>query len=118
MVVITRVVDGDTYKFAVGTDTIGIRLLGVDCFEVRHSFILDVQAERCGITPDSAYALGLEGKFLAEKLLTGKTVIIRRDRKESNFDNFGRLLRSVEFDGTQIKDVLETAGLTVKRPKK
>ena len=96
-IVVRRVLDGDTFEFGVGNDTIGVRLLGIDAFETRHGSHLDSQAVRAGISQDSAYKVGLQAKLFADSLLTNRSVRIYRSTIEPYADAFGRLLRYVFF---------------------
>ena len=93
------IIDGDTWKFKLGRDVFSVRVLGIDCYETKHNARLQKQADRHGITKDSALILGLRAKKIADSLLTGKEIIIIRDFKESNFDVYNRLLRHCYFEG-------------------
>jgi len=110
-VVITEVTDGDTYKFLWKGEEWRIRLLFVDTFETRFTSTLQKQAEKFNISQDSAKALGLKAKELAEEFLIDNQVVIKRDSLEPNFDSFGRLLRTLEVDGVSFADILGKRGL-------
>ncbi len=104
-VTVGRVIDGDTFVVGFGNDSISVRILGIDAFEIKHDVRLDSQAVKAHISIDSAYALGQAGKRFADSLLNKQKVLIVRDYKESNFDSFSRLLRHVYFyDGAQSID--------------
>lgn len=96
-VTVGRVLDGDTFSFGIGNDTLGVRILNIDAFETRHGSHLDSQAVKAGISVDSAFALGKIAKQFADSLLTGKTVLLFRDPNQPAFDDFGRLLRHVYY---------------------
>ncbi|MBS1904020.1 MAG: thermonuclease family protein [Bacteroidetes bacterium] len=117
VVTVHRVVDGDTFDFLIGRDTIDIRILGMDAFETRHGARLDSQAARAGISVDSAYARGLRAKAFADSLLSGQKALLTRDFSEPNFDTYNRLLRNVYYyDGTKTKkysDLLIQMGLAL-----
>lgn len=110
-VTISSVIDGDTYKFGLSADTITIRLLNVDCFEVRNTQRLRDQAEAKQITVDSALALGFMAENFANQFMLNKQVKIYRDFTEPNMDSFGRLLRHVFVDGVSMADTLKSLGL-------
>lgn len=110
-VTISYVTDGDTYKFGINTDTITIRLLHVDCFEVRNTQRLRDQAEAMQISVDSALALGYLGRDFANEFMLNKQVKIHRDFTEPNMDSFGRLLRHVFVGGVSMSDTLKSLGL-------
>lgn len=104
-VTVGRVIDGDTFNFAIGSDTLGVRILDIDAFETRHGSHLDSQAVSAKISVDSAFALGQIAKHFADSLLRGKSVLLVRDSKQSPFDDFGRMLRHVYYyEGSQSHD--------------
>ena len=102
-VTVGRVLDGDTFEFGIGIDTIGVRILGIDAFETKHGTHLDGQALAAGISSDSALALGKIAKAFADSLLTGKSVLLFRDPKQPAFDAFGRMLRHVQYSEGSLK---------------
>jgi endonuclease YncB( thermonuclease family) len=110
-VIITKVTDGDTYKFMWKGEEWRIRLLYIDTFETRNGATLQKQADKFNISTDSAKALGFKAKELAEEILIDNQVVIKRDSLEPNFDSFGRLLRTLEVDGADFADILGTRGL-------
>jgi endonuclease YncB( thermonuclease family) len=95
IVVCVAIIDGDTWKFAIGEDLFGIRVLGIDCFETRKGSRLTKQANKSGISIDSALFLGKKAKEFANNLLFMKKITIIRDYNEDNMDVYGRLLRKV-----------------------
>jgi endonuclease YncB( thermonuclease family) len=116
-VIVTSVADGDTFSFTERGEKIDVRVLVIDCFETRHGTRLTEQAQKAGISEDSALALGFRAKAVADSILYGKTVDIYRDTADDNFDVYGRLLRNVYFLQNNIKvnyaDVMKGLGLTV-----
>ncbi len=110
-VTISEVTDGDTYKFLWKGEVWKIRLLFIDCFEIRNGSALQRQAEKFNISTDSAKALGFKAKELAQELLIDNEILIRRDSSEPNFDSFGRLLRTLEVNGENFGDILGAKGL-------
>ena len=104
-VTVGRVIDGDTFDFGIGSDTLGVRILGIDAFETRHGSHLDSQAMTAKISVDSAFALGKRAKQFADSLLSGKSVLLVRDSKQPAFDAFGRMLRHVYYyEGSESHD--------------
>ena len=96
-VTVGRVLDGDTFNFGIGADTIGVRVLDIDAFETRHGSHLDSQAVTAKISTDSAYTLGKIAKQFTDSLLATKSVLLVRDSKQPAFDAFGRMLRHVYY---------------------
>jgi len=105
-VVITRIVDGDTYAFLLDSEEVFVRLLGFDCFETKMNKRLRKQADDAGISPDSALALGVMQRGRAVRYLLNKKVLIVRDRRERNIDVYQRLLRHVIINGKNFKEIL------------
>lgn len=112
-VVITSVIDGDTYKFTLFKDVFSIRLLDIDCFEVKRTARLQEQTDRKGITLDSALALGYKARDLMDSIINGKSVLIYRDSTQYSFDGFGRLLRHVIYNNINLAEYLKQNGLDV-----
>ena len=110
---INYVTDADTYKFEISNETVIIRLLNVDCFETRQGTRLNGQAEKAGISVDSAYNIGVAAKLYAIDQLRDKFVIIRRDSNESNMDTYGRLLRHVLINDSLFSDMLKSRNYAV-----
>lgn len=107
-IVITRIIDGDTYEFQIKDEKFGIRLLGVDCFETRRGSRLTKQADHAGISEDSALVIGKAAKLFASEFLLQQRVQIVRDSIASNMDNYGRFLRHVFRDATNMADTLRS----------
>ena len=108
---VSRIVDGDTFDFLIKGEEFSVRVLNIDCFETKHNDRLKGQAERAGISVDSAYVLGHIAKNLADSLLTGKRVRILRDSTEEDFDAYGRLLRVVLINNMRYDSILKARGL-------
>lgn len=107
------IVDGDTWKFQLRNDIFSIRILGIDCFETKHTTRLHKQAEKNNISLDSALTLGLRAKHTADSLFLGKDVTIIRDSNEKNFDFYNRLLRHCFFgDMINYADYIKQQGLS------
>ena len=105
------IVDGDTWRFYIGSDVISVRVLGIDCFETKHNTRLDSQANRKGISVDSAFQLGVNAKSLADSLLGGKKLVIIRDYTQDNFDTYNRLLRYTRINGKSYDSIIKSLGL-------
>ncbi|MFD2614750.1 thermonuclease family protein [Paenibacillus gansuensis] len=96
---VTSVVDGDTFKIAVGKSTENVRLIGVDTPETVHP-----------TKPVEYY--GKEASIYTKKLLTGKTVTLVFDVQQR--DKYGRLLAYVYLaDGTFVNSELIKNGYAV-----
>jgi endonuclease YncB( thermonuclease family) len=93
VVTCTRVIDGDTWCFMLKTDEIHVRVLNIDCYEIKKDSRLQKQADSAGITLDSALILGKKQKEIANNLLLNNPVKIVRDYSQKNFDAYNRLLR-------------------------
>ena len=116
VVIVTYIIDGDTFEFIERKEDIKVRVLGLDCFETKHGSRLTEQALERGISEDSALALGFQAKCLCDSLLMNEQVELYRDSVQGSFDNFGRLLRDVYFTkgGRHIsyRDTIRTRGLS------
>jgi micrococcal nuclease len=106
-----RVVDGDTYDFVSNNDTIRIRHLYIDCFETSKGSRLDKQAERAGISSDSALTLGLLAKEYVKNIIEFKKCILLSDTNESDKDIYGRYLRTVTINNQRLDSLLLKNGL-------
>ena len=113
MVKVYRVVDGDTFEFIIERDTVDVRVLELDCFESRRGTRLNEQAAAVGIDSEVALLIGLAAKTFATNYLVGKNVKLIRDRKETNIDSFGRLLRKVYVDNERYRDTMCAQAFTV-----
>ena len=102
--------DGDTWNFYYSDKKYIVRVLHVDCFETREGERLNDQAEKAGISPDSALKLGKAAKELAEVLLEDKQVTIVRDYSEDNKDVYDRLLRITIIDGKRLDSIMIAEG--------
>ncbi|HET9136648.1 MAG TPA: hypothetical protein VFO76_08420 [Candidatus Kapabacteria bacterium] len=100
-IIVKRIIDGDTFRFSVGSDSIDVRVLGIDAYETKHGQHLDDQAASQGIDTATAIQIGFRAKAFADSLLTNRTIIIYRDPSQPYQDAFGRLLRHVFFTNGQ-----------------
>lgn len=107
------VIDGDTWKMKLSNDIFPVRVLNIDCFEIRNNAKLQEQAAKNGIDTFTALQLGLRAKETAEAMLLNSNVIIIRDYKEANFDIYNRLLRHCYIDGINYADYIKSKGLDV-----
>ncbi|MGB9812475.1 MAG: thermonuclease family protein [Thermovenabulum sp.] len=76
---IVKVLDGDTVNAKIGTKTVTIRLIGVNCPEIEHKSLK---------IKEQPY--GKKAMEYTKKVLYGKTVYIQKDVQEK--DKYGRLL--------------------------
>jgi micrococcal nuclease len=83
---VTEVIDGDTIILATGEH---IRLLGID-------------------TPEKGECYYKEAKEFLSQLLTNKLIKLEKDK--TNKDSYGRLLRYIYLDGTDINILLVRQG--------
>ena len=111
-VIITRILDGDTYEFEQNNQKFKIRLSEVDCFETRRGKRLEKQAKNAGITPDSALILGKIAKILIKNMILNQKVMVIR-AKQQNMDRYNRLVREVYFNKINIADTLTKLRLTI-----
>jgi micrococcal nuclease len=86
--VVSRVLDGDTYKIHSGGKTVSLRLASIDC-------------------PETGQAYGLEAKKYAESLVLGKELTV----SFSGSDKYGRNLGDLKTpDGESISLKIASAG--------
>lgn len=112
VVIVTKVLDGDTFKCEIGGKTETVRILGIDTYEIHEGERLDKQAAKRGISSDSAITLGTAGKAFADSVLLGKQVTICRMKRDR--DVYHRLLRYVFIDGQSYSEMIKQKGLSVK----
>lgn len=82
--VVSRVIDGDTIELSDGRT---VRYIGIDTPEIKHP----QKGKEC---------FGSEASLKNEQLVLGKTVYLHKDISET--DRYGRLLRYVWLDDTQM----------------
>ncbi len=98
------VADGDTWYYYYNNKKYSVRVLGIDCFETSINDRLATQAKTAKINEDSALALGLIAKKLADSLLKKQQVIIKRSISAPNYDVYDRLLRYCYIEGRKKYD--------------
>jgi len=92
---VTRVVDGDTYELSDGRR---VRLIGVDTPELHASAKLERDAERTGRDARTIQALGEAASRYAKQLMTGREVVLEFDPANAatgHRDRYGRTLAYV-----------------------
>lgn len=117
-VFVTKVVDGDTFYCAKDGDTVKVRVLGFDAWEVSQGDRLDGQAARANIPVERALSLGEKATEYAKELIAGKSVTLHRgNRKAPNKDSFRipRLLRYVIIDGKNFHELMISRGYAAPR---
>lgn len=119
-VLVTRVVDGDTFVCIpcfTCSDSIRIRVLELDTFEKSRIPRLYRQARLWNITLDEALAAGKQATTEAKRLLEGKQVKLRRGSPgEANIDIYNRVLRHVSLpDGSDYSQIMRTKGLNARK---
>lgn len=91
--VVRRVTDGDTIVVEIEGREYRLRYIGIDTPEVH---------------PRQEY-LGPEASVRNRELVEGKTLTLYRD--QSDYDDYGRLLRYVVADGVFVNQILVREGL-------
>ena len=104
--------DGDTFAVSIDDKNYKVRVLGIDTYESSKNDPdilerLTKQANKAGISIDSAYSLGLKGKKFADSLLKKKFALLERRGYKSNTDVYGRLLRYVVIDGMKYDSLIK-----------
>jgi endonuclease YncB( thermonuclease family) len=103
-VLVTKVVDGDTFHYSVGGETHTVRLLGVDTPETKDPR----KPVQCFGTAASAET---------SSLIDGKIVRLEKDVKADNLDKYGRELRYVYLpDGRMLNRILVAEGFAFATP--
>ncbi len=105
--------NGSTFAFVYNDKIIKTKILDIECFESENGIILEEQATRAGISSDSALALGIKAKVLADSLILGKEIKIIRDSTRIDYDSWGRLYRYVEVDGKRFDSIMIERNLIV-----
>ena len=105
--------NGSTFAFVYNDKIIKTKILDIECFESQKGMILEEQATRSGISSDSALALGIKAKALADSLILGKEIKIIRDSTRIDYDSWGRLYRYVEVDGMRYDSIMIERNLIV-----
>ncbi len=105
--------DGDTWNFYFEDVKYPVRVLNIDCFETSVNTRLEGQAEEVGISIDSALALGLTAKSLADSLLKGKQVFIKKGFASDDRDIYNRLLRKCYINGKAYDSIMQYRKLDV-----
>ena len=89
---IQRVIDGDTFTIFLEGREQKVRIIGVNTPELKKD------------------CFGEEAKNKLQELIENKKITIEKDPLLRNKDPFGRLLRKVEINGTDIGQVLLSEG--------
>ena len=93
--VVSEVIDGDTIRLTTGEK---VRYIGIDTPESVHP----TKDKQC---------FGGEASIENERMVLGKTVILEKDKSET--DRYGRLLRYVWLDGEMVNKKLVRDGFAV-----
>lgn len=86
---VVAVIDGDTIKVKTGDHVQRVRVLGINAPELAH----DGKPAQCG---------GEAARTALDRMIYRKTVALQRDPRSDDVDRYGRLLRYVSLDGTDV----------------
>jgi micrococcal nuclease len=107
-VIVSKVVDGDTFKLSNGEK---VRLLGIDTPEYYESDKLDRDAETSGLDKKTIRKLGKLASDYVRNFVEGKKVYLVKEPYYDDRDKYGRLLRWVYLeDGTFINGKIISDG--------
>ncbi|HEY5124183.1 MAG TPA: thermonuclease family protein [Ignavibacteria bacterium] len=107
-VIVSKVVDGDTFKLSNGEK---VRLLGIDTPEYYESDKLDRDAETSGLDKKTIRKLGKLASDYVRNFAEGKKVYLVKEPYYDDRDKYGRLLRWVYLeDGTFINGKIISDG--------
>lgn len=96
---VVRIIDGDTFKGVIESDTLTIRLIGVDCPESRKNTKAYNDAEKSENDVETIVAMGeLAKEFTKKHLKKDETVYLEFDVGEN--DKYGRILAYVWLNDT------------------
>ena len=106
--VVTNIQDGDTFSIIYYEEDTKVRLLDVDCFEVKKRKRARIQRQLYNLSFDEILQKGKQSKRKLEELLgEHPTVHIKWRRR----DGFGRLLAQVYFGDINVNQyMLEQGG--------
>ncbi|MBD1210673.1 MAG: thermonuclease family protein [Ignavibacteria bacterium] len=114
-VLVTRVIDGDTFicvTCLTCDDSISVRVLGIDTFEKTAGKHFRRQADEWNYTEKQVKEKAREAAEDARKLLLRQQVKLHRgDKTQDNLDRYYRLLRYVTLpDGSDFTDAMWRKG--------
>ncbi|WP_449279227.1 thermonuclease family protein [Leucobacter sp. GX0328] len=96
-VVVSRVIDGDTFVATAAGAEVRVRIIGINTPELGRNGSVD-----------ECYAV--EARTLLEEMIGGQAVTLSNDPTQSGSDRYGRLLRHVAVDGHDVAVVLLSQG--------
>jgi endonuclease YncB( thermonuclease family) len=112
---VVSVADGDTFDYL---NSLGIRntvpILDIDTYETFRGDRINRQAQKGGISVDSALILGLKAKDFAFSTLLNKNVELYRFGFDNKIDIYGRELYRVKIDGKKYDSLIISKGLSSK----
>ena len=108
LVVITRIIDGDTFELE---DKRKVRILGIDYPDISKDRIN--KWFEMGLYEENIKKCYYEGIDMLNRDIVNKTVLIKRDNGEMDKDRYDRLLRYVEVDKTDISAKLISYGYAI-----
>ena len=106
--VVTDIQDGDTFNIIYHEEDTKVRLLDVDCFEVKKRQRARFQHALYNLSFDEILQKGKQSKRKLEKLLGEHSIVHIKWRRR---DGFGRLLAEVYFKDINVNQyMLEQGG--------
>jgi len=108
---VVRVIDGDTIKVVFQGEETNVRLLGIECMEIRHSDKQAKQAAQYGLTVAQVAARGERASVALRDALDGAGRVRLVFPRGVKRDYFRRLLAYVEADGDDVGLMLVEARL-------
>jgi len=108
---VVHVVDGDTVDVAWFLGTNRVRVVGIECPEVRRGDKLQQQAETVGCGPERLLAFGKDVANEAKRQLLDKEVVIYFPNRRIERGAFGRLIAYIYVDGSDYGENLARGGM-------
>ena len=103
---VTAITDGDTVKIRVAGEIEPVRLVGIECPEVRRTAKARRQADRLGLTLDELLARGRAATERLRRMVQGRSVKLVWPYEPGRRDRFERLLAYIEIDGIDAGELL------------
>jgi len=109
---LARVIDGDSIRVVFRGENTPVRLLGIDCVEMRNTNKRRKQMKEYGLTEEQALMIGrLASEATEDALKPPAKIRVVLPEAKAERDRYGRLLAYVEADGGDLGMKLIEAGL-------